>query len=106
MLFTFKSRASGNVLMFEESGKELLSLMGKDPNADKGIVTAEQLPGAIAALRAAMEADRSSERKNHDSDEDADHQPDDAIRLAQRALPLLELLERSLQETKPVTWGV
>lgn len=106
MLITFKSRASGNVIMFEENGKELLNHMGKDPDAGKGIVTAVQLPGAIAALRAAMEADRSTGRKPPDNGEEADHQPDEAVQLAQRALPLLELLERSLQESEPVTWGV
>ncbi|AKU12141.1 hypothetical protein AzCIB_2246 [Azoarcus sp. CIB] len=106
MLITFKSAASGDVMMFEENGKELLSVLGKDPDADKGIVTVEQLPRAIAALRAAVEADRSTNREQPDADEDGDRQPDDSIQLAQRALPLLELLERSLVDKVPVTWGV
>ena len=106
MLITFKSAASGDVMMFEENGKELLSALGKDPDADKGIFTVEQLPRAIAALRAAVEADRSTNREQPDADEDDDRQPDDSIQLAQRALPLLELLERSLVDKVPVTWGV
>jgi len=106
MLITFKSAASGDVMMFEENGKELLSVLGKDPDADKGIFTVEQLPRAIAALRAAVEADRSTKREQPDADEDDDRQADDSIQLAQRALPLLELLERSLVDKAPVTWGV
>lgn len=109
MLITFKSAASGDVMMFEENGKELLSVLGKDPDADKGIFTVEQLPSAIAALRAAVEADRSTKREQPDADEgdeDNDRQADDSIQLAQRALPLLELLERSLVDKVPVTWGV
>ena len=106
MLITFKSAASGDVMMFEENGKELLSVLGKDPDADKGIFTVEQLPHAIAALRAAVEADRSTTREQPDAEEDDDRQADDGIQLAQRALPLLELLERSLVDKVPVTWGV
>jgi hypothetical protein len=106
MLITFKSAASGDVMMHGENGKELLRALGKDPDADKGIVTVEQMPGAIAAIRAAVEADKSTQREPPDTIEDADGEPDDSIHLAQRALPLLELLERSLQDKVPVTWGV
>ena len=53
MLIIFKSPASGDVIMFEKNGKEMLSVLGKDPADAKGIVTVEQLPGAIAAVRAA-----------------------------------------------------
>lgn len=108
MLITFKSAASGNLMMHGDNGRELLRAMGKDPDADKGIVTVEQLPGAIAALRAAVEADKRSRREEADTVEDADDddEPGDGVHLAQRALPFLELLERSLQDKVPVTWGV
>lgn len=105
MLITFKSAASGNVMMLGDNSKELLRAIGKDPDADKGIVTVEQLPGAIAALRAAVAADQRAQREAADVVEDADDVPGDSIHLAQRALPFLELLERSLQDKVPVTWG-
>ena len=50
MLIVFKSPASGDVIMFEKNGKEMLGVLGKDPSDAKGIVTVEQLPGAIAAV--------------------------------------------------------
>ena len=55
MLIVFKSPASGDVIMFEKNGKEMLGVLGKDPADAKGIVTVEQLPGAIAAVRAMRE---------------------------------------------------
>lgn len=107
MLITFKSPASGDVIMFEGNGKELLGLMGKDPQEPKGIVTVEQLPHAITALRAAVAADKERPRDRPDTDEkDDDRKPSDRVSLSQRALPLLELLERSLADEVPVTWGV
>jgi len=42
--------------MFEENGKEILRLLGKNPDESKGIVTVEQLPGAIDALKSAIDA--------------------------------------------------
>ena len=106
MLITFKSAASGDVIMFEDNGKVLLGLMGKDPNDAKGIVTVEQLPRAIAALRAAVEADKAANRAPPEHDENNDRLNGVKVQLAQRALPLLELLDRSLAEETPVTWGV
>lgn len=106
MLITFNSAASADVMMFVDNGRELLQAMGKDPDADKGIVTVEQLPGAIAAIRAAVEADKRARQEQSDNVEDADDEPDDRIHLAQRARPLLEMLERSLQDGVPITWGV
>lgn len=107
MLIIFKSSASGDVIMFEKNGKEMLSVLGKDPQDAKGIVTVEQLPEAITALQAAIEADkaRGAEQAN---DEPADEAktPGGVVSFFQRAVPLLELLERSLKDKVPVTWGV
>jgi len=63
MLVTFKSAASGDLVMFEKNGKEILALLGKDPEAVRGVVTVEQLPAAIVALRTAIAADKASPAK-------------------------------------------
>ena len=52
MLFEFKSRATGSVVMTADVGKKVLPLIGKTPDP-KGIITVDQMPGAIAALEAA-----------------------------------------------------
>ena len=58
MLITLKSHASGDVIMLEASGRQMLGLLGKDSSKGKGIITVDQLPGAITALKHAVEADK------------------------------------------------
>jgi hypothetical protein len=110
MIITFKSPASGDVIMFGDVAHRLMEIMGKEAG-DKGIVTVEQLPDAIARLRAAIAADKA--QRAGTADEDLPHSEAaggeskrDYVTLAQRAAPLLELLEWSLKKKKPVTWGV
>lgn len=97
MLITLKSQASADVTMLEVSGKQMLGLLGKDSSEATGIITIDQLSGAIAALKQAVEADKDAETGGSS---------DDRIRLYQRAPPILEMLEQSLKEETPVTWGV
>lgn len=104
MIVIFKSKASGDVIMFGDAAHALMKIMGKDPDP-KGIITPEQLPGAIAALKAAIEEDR--QKPGPDEEEEAEKPAmARAVTLAQRAVPLLELLEWSLKKETPVTWGV
>lgn len=109
MLIIFKSPASGDVIMFEKNGKEMLSVLGKDPADAKGIITVDQLPGAIATLRGAIDADKAhaAARADETDADDAEARPaGGGVSFFQRAVPLLELLERSLKDKVPVTWGV
>ena len=108
MLIIFKSPASGDVIMFEKNGKEMLGVLGKDPADAKGIVTVEQLPGAIAAVRSAIDTDKARLAESATTAEDeGDAKPaGGGVSFFQRAVPLLDLLERSLKDKVPVTWGV
>lgn len=106
MLITFKSPASGDVIMFEKNGKEMLTVLGKDPADPKGIFTVEQLPAAITTLKDAIAADKARQAEKADADS-AEARPGGAgVSFFQRAVPLLEILERSLKGKHPVTWGV
>lgn len=104
MIVTFKSKAAGDVIMFGESAHQLMKVMGKDPDP-QGIITAEQLPAAIAALKGVIEEGRRQPGANDDEDADkpamAQH-----VSLAQRAVPLLELLEWAHRKNAPVMWGI
>jgi hypothetical protein len=109
MLIVFKSKAAGDVMMFGDVAHTLMEIMGKDP-ADKGIVTVEQLPEAIARLKAAVAQDK-AEKPVIDHDERVfEKTPEggkrEVVSLARRAVPLIELLEYSQKEEVPVTWGV
>lgn len=117
MIVTFRSRATADVIMFGEVAHRLMRLMGKEATA-QGIVTVEQLPDAIARLRAAIEQDKEQHAglvaealdalDSASSGADAER-PDpmsQPVSLTQRAVPLLEMLERSQRHDQPVVWGV
>ncbi|MDD5295345.1 MAG: DUF1840 domain-containing protein [Rhodocyclaceae bacterium] len=110
MLYIFKSRASADVIMFGQDAKRLLEIMGKDTDP-KGILTVDQLPGAIARLKKAAEEDRTRVRAHRDHlDASNDHrgieEDKTTVHLSQRAVPLLDMMEASLKEDTPVVWGV
>ena len=108
MLITFQSKASADVIMFGDAAARLLSVLGKDPQSATGIVTIEQLPAAIAALSAAIEADRVQQRSAAPEDEEDEERPRGmaaAVSFAQRAVPLLDILQRAQGEAVPVTWS-
>jgi len=106
MIITFKSRAAGDVIQFGDPAKRLLGIMGKDPESATGIITVEQLPDALARLKAAVAAERAAlggQSRAQDDDEQQGKPP--AITLSQRAVPLIELMEYALRDKTPVTWG-
>lgn len=109
MVITFQSRAAADVIMLGDSARQLLKILGKDPDSTQGIVTVEQLPDAIARLQQAIETDRenarAAERAQPDEDEDAPKGMAAPVSLHQRGWPLLEMLRLSLAENTPVTWG-
>ena len=53
MLYKFKSKATGDLIMLEPHGRQILSLIGKDPSP-RGIVEVVDIPAAIVALQTAM----------------------------------------------------
>ena len=100
MIYKFKSKAAGDVIMLGPNGDQMLRLLGREPAA-KGIVDVDQLGAAIASLRAAVQADEAP------ADSAAEEAPGrGAITLRQRLWPVIELFERSLRAREPVVWGV
>lgn len=105
MIFTFKSATSADLIMLESSGKEILSLLGKDPTAPQGIITVEQLPAAISTLQAAVLAEKGQQAELDAKQDASRHGDEPVVRLSQRALPFIEMLERALKDGKPLVWG-
>lgn len=113
MLYEFKSKATGNVVMTQEVAERLLAVIGKSPSAT-GIITVEQMPAAIAALRQAIARERSGasgpadapkgQHKGPEAD-DQDQAPQ-PVSLAQRAFPFIEMLETAHGKGREITWGV
>lgn len=109
MLITFKSRAGADVIMFGDVAKQMLAVIGKDPEDTRGIVTTVQLPAALEALRAAVERDKlerasASNEEDETDDEQAPRPKDARISFAQRAIPLMELMSHALREETHVIW--
>lgn len=106
MLYRFKSQATGDVVMLQPNAEELLKIIGKTPGPT-GIITVEQCAPAIAAIQAEIE--RREAQPPAPADEVVDEQAGkegDSVSLRRRALPFIEMLERSSAAGKNVVWGV
>ena len=110
MLVKFNSSTSGEMIMFAAHARRLFDAIGKEGTA-RGVFTTEQLPAAIAALKQAIDADRAATRQaqaeteNAEDDEaDDEAREDDPVSLAQRAAPLLRLMEWTLKEKGFILW--
>ncbi len=119
MLYKFKSRSTADLILLEPQARRLLHIMDKEPAAS-GIVTAAQIPAAVAALEAAVLAEerqaaeqqaaaaatRVQEGGDGSEDDDAAAQrSSEFVSLRQRAAPLIDMLRRSAQEGNDVVWG-
>ena len=106
MLYKFKSKAAGDVLMLGPHGDQLLRLMGRDPSP-RGIFEVDAMPGLIAALEAAVEADEAARKAGDDEPaRDAAPRPGaDGVSLRRRAWPLVEMLRRSHAAAEVIVWG-
>ena len=104
-MYRFKSKADSDLIMMAPVGDQILRILGREPAA-KGIIEVAALPGAIRALEEALAAAELARRDARRSDEDDDERGAEAVGLAQRAWPMLEMMRRSLAEHADIVWGV
>ncbi|CAN5382235.1 hypothetical protein BH09PSE5_BH09PSE5_27480 [soil metagenome] len=107
MIYKFKSKASGDVIMMGPSGDQLLGIIGKSP-APSGIVQVADMTAAVAAIEKAIALDEAAfEAARKEAEAAGQKLPArDGVSLKQRAWPLLELLKRSQSGGADVVWGV
>lgn len=86
MLVRFDSNVAGEMLMFADVARRLLTLAGKECTA-RGVITREQIPGIVERLRAAATADRAAQAPASDEEDP------NVVSLGRRAQPFIELLE-------------
>ena len=101
MIYKFKSKAAGDLIMLGPNGDQMLRILGREP-APQGIVDVEQLAPAIAALRAAVRDDEAQAEDGPNEEAPARN----AVSLRQRLWPVIEMFERALDAKQPVVWGV
>lgn len=123
MPITFKSQATGDLVMLDKHAEALLQLLGKTAKA-AGVLAPADMAHALTVLRAiedprdaqaAARAERAAEASAGDEQEDEkeDEAPgltlsfqDEPVSLRQRAAPFIRLIEQAQAEGKPIVWGV
>ena len=113
MLYKFKSKATGDLIMLEPQGKHILQLIGKEPGA-KGIILPNEMMAAIDALNAAVvqeelaiQAAKESGKTEPEAGAAASvAEGSRTISLKQRVVPFIDMLRRAHAEDKEVVWGV
>ncbi|MEO7852132.1 MAG: DUF1840 domain-containing protein [Rubrivivax sp.] len=109
MIYKFKSRATGDLIMLGPDGDRMLQLLGREP-APKGIIDVEHIDAAIATLQQAMHDEEASAATDSDDRSDGGNGGDGdaakAVSLRQRLWPMVEMLKQARSESQPVVWGV
>jgi hypothetical protein len=110
MLYKFKSKVTGDLIMLEPNGRQVLQLIGKGDAASlvKGIVLPADMPAAIAALERAVAEDDAAQQQRLQEAKAAGEKPSrsDTVSLRQRAVPFIDMLKRCQQADKEIVWGV
>ena len=101
MMYKFKSKAAGDLIMTQPVGDRVLSLIGKAVTP-QGIIEVDQMSAAMSALEAAVAVE--SPKPDGDDDAGAGAKAD-RVSLRQRVWPMVEMMKRAAAEKQPITWG-
>jgi hypothetical protein len=109
-LVVFRSKAAGEIFMFEESARRIFEIIGR-PDSPRGVITAEQVPEALRKLVDAVEEEKAQLKAAREDAELQDKQGDGTVQprpitLGQRAFPLVEMLTEAQKKKVDVTWGI
>jgi hypothetical protein len=100
MIYKFKSKATGDVIMLGPNGDQLLQLLGREPAA-KGIIEVADMGAAVSALPRAVEDEEA--RLAASEGEPASKT---GVSLRQRLWPMVEMFKQAQAAREPVVWGV
>lgn len=102
MLVTFKTKSYPNIIMFGDVARDLLKMMGHSGTIP-GALLASDIAVALEKLRAGVQAsgDESLGKTDNGQSDDDESQ---SVSLANRALPLIELLESARKGHNDVLW--
>jgi hypothetical protein len=101
MLVTFTCKAYADITMFGDVALTMLRMMGHSETVP-GAILAEDVPAALERLKQAIAAAKEEPVQRESAQhEDSDERP---VSLANRALPLIELLAAAAREKTDVMW--
>ncbi|RZL11553.1 MAG: DUF1840 domain-containing protein [Rubrivivax sp.] len=106
MAITFKSKATGNLVMVSAHADALLQSLGKPPlsASPQGIIEPKDMAVALAILNG-LPTDVPPPEAAQD-DDDAPRAADEPVSLRKRAWPLIQMIERAQAANEPIVWGV
>lgn len=107
MLYKFKSKNSGDLIMTGPVGDAVLRVMGKEP-APKGILETADMPTALRALEEAVAAEEAARAQAEAESRAAGERlpPASGLGLRQRAWPMVEMIKRAQKAGVDIVWGV
>ena len=107
MLYKFKSKAAGDLILLEPQGRQFLQLIGKTLEP-KGIIEPEHMGQAILALQEAVKTEEAQQAQAVAQAQDAGHAPPkvESISLRQRCKPIIDMLQRCEKAGQAIVWGV
>lgn len=100
MIYTFKSKATADVIMLGPNGDHVLEILGRSPSA-KGIFEVADMPRLVAALEEAVKEEPARDDEADDAGRKAQ-----AVALRARVWPLVEMMRRAHKAGDPIVWGV
>lgn len=98
---TFKTKAYADITMFGDVAVRLLKMMGHSGTVPSAIL-ADDVPAALERLKAAIAEEKAKAAAPPRGAEDDDEEP--PVSIANRALPLIQLLEAAAKRHADVMW--
>jgi Domain of unknown function (DUF1840) len=107
MIYKFKSKATGDIIMMGPTGDALLRAIGREPSP-QGIIEPAAMPAAMRAIEQAVVADEAARAEAEaDAATRGERLPArDGVALRQRLWPMVDMLKRAAAAGEPVVWGV
>lgn len=110
MLYKFKSKITGDLIMLEPNGRQVLQLIGKGDAASltKGILLPADMPSAISALEHAIAEEEAAHKERLQDAQAAGEKTTRAetVSLRQRAVPFIDMVKRCQAANEEILWGV
>ncbi len=107
MPITFKSKATGDLIMLTAHAGALLGRIGKSVSG-AGILTVPEMPAALQVLKGLD--DGAQEERSRAAAQAANDDPvdvmDEQVSLRKRAVPLVRMIEEAHASGEPIVWGV
>lgn len=107
MIYKFKSKAAGDLIMLGPNGDAMLRAIGREPSP-QGIIEPAAMAAAIDAIECTIAADEAAraeaEREAREKGEPLP--PREGVTPRQRLFPMVEMMRRAIQDNEPIVWGV